>query len=94
MPEYAARHLVRPGLAGLAQVADSYNISPEEKLAWDLVYIDRVNLWLDFKLAVSAFLLVFVLRWRPGIDAEKTIRRILNVQKPALETSIKTLETH
>ncbi len=84
LPEYARRHLVRPGLAGLAQVADSYDISPEEKLAWDLVYIEKSSLWLDFKLLLSAFLLVFGLRWMSDTDAEAKIRKLLNLEKPAL----------
>lgn len=84
LPEYARRHLVRPGLAGLAQVADSYDISPEEKLAWDLVYIEKSSLWLDFKLLLSAFLLVFGLRWMSDTDAEAKIRKLLNLEKPSL----------
>ena len=83
LPTYALRHQVRPGLAGLAQVADSYDISPEEKLAWDLLYIQKANLWMDIKLAFSAFFLVFVLRWRHGIDAERTVRKLLDIEKPA-----------
>lgn len=84
LPIYAARHAVRPGLAGLAQVADAYDISPEEKLAWDLLYIEHVNLWFDLKLALAAFLLVFVLRWRSGLEPEKEIRKLLNIEKPTL----------
>ena len=82
MPEYAGRHRVRPGLAGLAQVADSYNITPREKLAWDLVYIENATLLTDIKLLLAAFLLVFGLRWNREIDPELAIRRLLKVQKP------------
>ena len=85
MPEYAARHQVRPGLAGLAQVADSYHISPEEKLAWDLVYIENATLWFDLKIIFSAFLLVFVLRWVPNNDPASTICNLLNVKKPGFD---------
>lgn len=81
-PNFAARHRVRPGLAGLAQVADSYHITPEEKLAWDLVYIQNADLILDFKLALLAFLLVFGLRWGRKTNPEKTIRRLLKIKKP------------
>ena len=83
LPEYALRHQVQPGLAGLAQVVDSYDITPEEKLAWDLVYVEKSNLWLDCKLVLSAFFLVFALRWLPNVHPELTIRKLLNIQKPA-----------
>jgi lipopolysaccharide/colanic/teichoic acid biosynthesis glycosyltransferase len=84
LPIYAARHAVRPGLAGLAQVADTYDISPQEKLAWDLLYIEHANLWFDLKLAMAAFLLVFILRWRSRQAPEKTIRQLLKIEKPTL----------
>lgn len=85
MPQYAARHQVRPGLAGLAQVADSYHISPAEKLAWDLIYIDRCNIWFDLKLIFAAFLLVFILRWQSNNEPEMVIRKLLNIQKPRID---------
>jgi lipopolysaccharide/colanic/teichoic acid biosynthesis glycosyltransferase len=81
-PEYAARHQVRPGLAGLAQVADGYSISQEEKLAWDLIYIDNANVWFDLKLICAAFLLVFGLRWQTNTTPEIRIRKLLNFEKP------------
>lgn len=82
IPDYAKRHLVRPGLAGLAQVVDTYDISPEQKLAWDLVYIENVSIWLDIKLVLAAFYLVFALRWRSGTNPEMTIRNLLKVSEP------------
>lgn len=85
LPEYARRHQVRPGLAGLAQVVDAYDISPEEKLAWDLVYIQKANLWLDLKLLFSAFYLVFALRWTQDPHPEIRIRKRLDVVKPEIK---------
>ncbi len=44
------RHTVRPGLSGLAQVNGRNAISWEEKLKWDLKYIEKISLWKDIKL--------------------------------------------
>ncbi|MEN6408983.1 MAG: sugar transferase [Anaerolineaceae bacterium] len=63
MPEYAERHRVPPGLAGLAQVIGSYYMSPEEKLSWDRRYLEHANLGFDLKLLALAVVLVLVLRW-------------------------------
>lgn len=82
VPNYARRHLVRPGLAGLAQVVDTYDISPDQKLAWDLVYIENTSVWLDAKLVLAAFYLVFALRWQSGTNPEMTIRKMLKVTDP------------
>jgi lipopolysaccharide/colanic/teichoic acid biosynthesis glycosyltransferase len=86
-PDFAARHQVRPGLAGLAQVSDHYNIPPEEKLAWDLEYINRATLWFDIKIVLSAFLLVFVLRWRSKGHPELIVRKLLKIEKPDIPIS-------
>ena len=70
MPEYAARHVVAPGLAGLAQVAGSYYITPRQKLRFDRLYVKHAGLGLDLRLLAIAFLLVFYLRWKPGWDGK------------------------
>jgi len=82
VPHYARRHLVRPGLAGLAQVVDTYDISPDQKLAWDLVYIENTSIWLDAKLVLAAFYLVFALRWRSETNPELKIRKMLKFNDP------------
>jgi exopolysaccharide biosynthesis polyprenyl glycosylphosphotransferase len=51
MPFYRARLLVKPGITGWAQVNYGYASTIEEtmvKLEYDLYYIQRRNLWLDF----------------------------------------------
>jgi len=87
LPHYARRHRVRPGLSGSAQVVDAYDISAEEKLAWDLLYIRRANFWLDLKLIFSAFYLVFLLRWLHDHHPEHRVRKLLKVEKPDAATS-------
>jgi len=50
IPDYGRRHLVKPGLTGLAQVSGHYLSTPEEKLVYDLEYIRRRSLWLDLQI--------------------------------------------
>jgi lipopolysaccharide/colanic/teichoic acid biosynthesis glycosyltransferase len=64
MPEYALRHRVLPGLAGLAQVAGDYYLTPRQKLRYDRLYIRYSGLAFDLKLVALAFLLTFWYRWQ------------------------------
>jgi lipopolysaccharide/colanic/teichoic acid biosynthesis glycosyltransferase len=66
MPEYAERHRVLPGLAGLAQVAGDYYLTPRQKLRYDRIYIRYASLGFDLKLIFLAFLLTFWYRWQKG----------------------------
>ena len=49
-PAQARRHLVRPGLTGLAQVSGRNAMSWERKFALDLEYVERCSLALDAKI--------------------------------------------
>lgn len=54
------RHSVRQGLTGLAQINGRNNISWEEKLKWDLKYIDAgITLKRDIKIIIQTFVKVF-----------------------------------
>jgi lipopolysaccharide/colanic/teichoic acid biosynthesis glycosyltransferase len=66
MPEFAERARTLPGLAGLAQVAGHYHITPRQKLRYDRIYAAHASLGFDLKLILLAFGLVFYLRWKPG----------------------------
>jgi lipopolysaccharide/colanic/teichoic acid biosynthesis glycosyltransferase len=50
---------VKPGLTGLAQVNGGYEITPSEKLRWDLKYIKERNLCVDLKIILKTVLVVF-----------------------------------
>lgn len=50
---YNLRHLTKPGITGLAQVSARYNTSAADKLRFDLLYLQRHNLWLDARLLVQ-----------------------------------------
>ena len=66
IPEYTERHRVLPGLAGLAQVAGDYYLTPRQKLRFDRLYIHHSGLGFDIKLLVLSFLIAFWYRWQPG----------------------------
>ena len=51
-PEQARRHLVRPGITGLAQVTGRNAVSWERKFALDLEYVERCSLILDARILV------------------------------------------
>lgn len=63
MPELELRHSVQPGLTGLAQVYGKATRNVEEKLKYDLEYIQRMNFWLDLKLMVLSAWNTLTARW-------------------------------
>lgn len=44
------RLLVKPGLTGWAQVNGGYEMTPEEKLRWDIDYIQSRNIFIDIRI--------------------------------------------
>ncbi|HEY8397936.1 MAG TPA: sugar transferase [Flavihumibacter sp.] len=59
------RHLVRPGITGLAQVSGRNAISWKEKFAYDVYYVTNLSFWLDVKIA---FLTVVKVLKREGVN--------------------------
>lgn len=47
------RLLVKPGLTGWAQVNGGYDMTPAEKLKWDLDYIQSRNIFIDIKIILK-----------------------------------------
>lgn len=54
VPDFDLRSLVRPGIAGLAQVSAEYETRPEIKLRYDLTYMCDWSLWLDLRLLLRS----------------------------------------
>jgi sugar transferase EpsL len=65
-PRQARRHEVRPGLTGLSQVKGRNALSWDEKLEWDVRYVETQSFWLDVKILALTLKAVFV---REGISA-------------------------
>lgn len=65
------RHTVRPGLSGLAQVNGRNSISWEEKLDWDLKYIEKITFLGDVKIILQTVKKAFITQ--EGINREGTV---------------------
>lgn len=63
IPNYGLRHLVRPGLTGLAQVYGRYHTPPRQKLRYDLLYVRSASLGLDLKLLLASLWITLRGRW-------------------------------
>lgn len=57
--EQRMRHIVKPGLSGLAQTKGRNAINWEEKINWDLKYIETLSFFVDAKLVWKTFIKVF-----------------------------------
>ena len=49
------RNTVRPGITGLAQIQGRLDLSLQERLTWDLEYVETKNLALDLKILFLTF---------------------------------------
>ena len=59
IPAYSQRFAVKAGITGLAQVAGSYDTSPEDKLRYDLLYIKNYSILQDIKITFQTVQAVF-----------------------------------
>lgn len=60
---FKARLAVRPGLTGVAQVCAPRTVSLEEKVQYDLWYIQHQSFFLDVSLIIRSFWISFSRRW-------------------------------
>lgn len=73
IPEFVLRTKVKAGLTGYAQVYGKYNTTPYDKLKFDLTYIENYSLWLDIKIMLLTFKILFQKENTEGVDeSQKT----------------------
>ncbi|MBW8040413.1 MAG: sugar transferase [Planctomycetes bacterium] len=53
------RLLVKPGLTGLAQISGRGELTREEKLEFDVKYVETASFWTDIKIILATFIHVF-----------------------------------
>jgi sugar transferase EpsL len=71
LPYYTARqskrHLVKPGITGLAQIKGRNAVTWEEKFLWDVWYVEHWSISLDLRILLATFTKVIK---REGISRE------------------------
>jgi lipopolysaccharide/colanic/teichoic acid biosynthesis glycosyltransferase len=63
IPGYEARHRVRPGLTGIAQIYAPRDLPRNGKFRYDLLYLRRAGFCLDLRLIVQSFWITARGRW-------------------------------
>jgi lipopolysaccharide/colanic/teichoic acid biosynthesis glycosyltransferase len=76
MPEYKLRHLVKPGITGLAQVAGYYATNTHDKLRYDLYYLSDYSLFMDLRILLLTIPTLFNREAALGIKDEAGLREI------------------
>lgn len=70
--EQRKRHTIRPGLSGLAQVSGRNNISWEDKLDYDLEYINKITFMGDVKIILMSIWKAFIKQENIETDGMET----------------------
>ncbi len=68
IPEFMFRTKVKAGLTGYAQVYGKYNTTPYDKLKLDITYIENYSVWLDIKIMLLTFKILFQKENTEGVD--------------------------
>ena len=92
-PRHAARLMIRPGLTGWAQVMGGRIVSPDDKAALDIWYLQNASLWLDVKIVLLTIRMVLlgervsrdavVAAWRDLEQAHRDAGRIVDMHRAA-----------
>jgi lipopolysaccharide/colanic/teichoic acid biosynthesis glycosyltransferase len=69
-PEQARRHLLRPGITGLAQVSGRNRLDWQKRFELDVWYVDHCSLSLDVRIMISTLIRVLT---RQGITPDGTM---------------------
>ncbi|WP_312336618.1 sugar transferase [Anaerospora hongkongensis] len=69
---YHYRHNVKPGITGFAQVYGKYNTLPEDKLIYDLMYIQRCSVLVDLSVMLQTVRVLLLKDSTAGVAANES----------------------
>ena len=70
-PQERARHQIRPGITGWAQVNGRNSISWKEKFQYDLYYLQHLSFWLDVRIFIKTIVLLVSFKKDRSLQEEK-----------------------
>lgn len=59
IPNFRDRLLVKQGLTCIAQVNGCYDLTPQQRLDFDMEYIEKQSVWTDLKCVLKTFVVIF-----------------------------------
>lgn len=72
IPNFEARLGIKPGLTGIAQIKGAYDLEPENKLKYDLEYIQNITLTKDLSIISKSIFNTLSAKWdKPIKDTTK-----------------------
>lgn len=80
VPEFAYRLKVKAGLTGYAQVYGKYNTTSYDKLKLDLIYVEKMSIWLDVKILFLTLKTVLKKEATEGIDEGQTTSKTMGMK--------------
>ena len=92
LPDFKLRLQVKAGLTGYAQVYGKYNTNPYEKLEFDLLYINQMNLLTDLELMFNTFRILFSRESTEGVSEGSTTAIDRKNAADSTENETKTIE--
>ncbi len=70
IPNYHYRHNVKPGITGFAQIHGKYNTLPQDKLVYDLIYIQRCSVITDLEIMLQTARILLIKDSTAGVAAQ------------------------
>jgi exopolysaccharide biosynthesis polyprenyl glycosylphosphotransferase len=81
IPAYDYRHRVKPGITGFAQIYGRYTTTPEDKLIYDLLYIQRCSITTDFLTMLRTFRVLIDTTSATGARGKGVTEKVMVVPK-------------
>ena len=81
LPEFRLRLQAKAGLTGYAQVYGKYNTTPYDKLLMDLMYISCASLFMDVRISIETFRILFDKQSTDGLEDESVILQYIERRK-------------